>query len=184
MKKTVPTMTAKISPPKMKTNIEKALALLEAVTPLRVDCGKLCGGRCCHADKEAEGMRLFPDEPPPKDLRVSDTADGGRLAVCDGTCDRHARPLACRIFPLFPYLGTDGRVRAVWDPRAWRVCPLVQGKYCPDRAFIRAVRKAGRLLAATESGRRFLKEQAAEIDQLAALIPRWQLLPRRNAHKE
>ncbi len=167
----------------MKTNIEKALALLEAVTPLRVDCGKLCGGRCCRADKEAEGMRLFPDEPPPKGLRVSDTADGGRLAVCDGTCDRRFRPLACRMFPLFPHLGADGRVRAAWDPRALRVCPLVQGRYCPDRAFIRAVRKAGRLLAATPKGYQLLQEQAAEMDQLAALIPRWQPLPRRNSHK-
>ena len=167
----------------MKTNMEKALALLENVTPLAVDCGKLCGGRCCHADDEAEGMRLFPDEPAPQGLRVCAPPDGGRLAVCDGACDRRHRPLACRMFPLFPHLGADGRIRAVWDVRALRVCPLVQGRYCPDRAFIRAVRKAGRLIAATSEGRRFLQEQSAELDKLAAFVPRWQPLPRRNSHK-
>ncbi len=176
-------MTARTSPQKMKTNIQKALALLENVTPLRVDCGKLCGGRCCHADENAEGMRLFPDEPAPAGLRVSDLPDGGRLAVCSGTCDRRFRPLACRIFPLFPHLGADGRVRAVWDVRALRVCPLVQGRYCPDRAFVRAVRKAGRLLAATPEGRQFLQEQAAELDRLGAIVPHWQPLPRRHSHK-
>lgn len=159
-------------------------SLFNGVTPLAVDCGQLCGGACCKGGDEPVGMRLFPQEEAVacEGFCVTDTPDGGRLLTCDGRCDRAARPLACRLFPLFPYLSADGRIRAVWDPRAFRLCPLVRARFCPDRAFIRAVRKAGRRIAAFPEGRRFLLEQAAEIDAVAALIPHWQPLPRRGRH--
>ncbi|MBQ8751588.1 MAG: hypothetical protein IJZ13_00605 [Clostridia bacterium] len=160
-------------------------ALFDGVTPLSVDCGQLCSGACCKGGDEPAGMRLFPGEETAFDgAAVIDTPDGGRLLTCSGRCDREKRPLACRIFPLFPYLSADGRIRAVWDPRALRLCPLVQARYTPDRAFIRAVRRAGRRLTATPEGRRFLQENAAEIDAVAALIPGWQPLPRRRRRND
>lgn len=156
-------------------------ALFDDVTPLSVDCGQLCGGVCCRGGDEPAGMRLFPgEETAAEGFVVTDTPDGGRLLTCAGHCDRVARPLSCRIFPLFPYLSADGRMRAVWDPRAFRLCPLVRARYTPDRAFIRAVRRAGRRMAGVPEGRRFLLENAAEIDAVAALIPGWQSVPRRN----
>ena len=154
------------------------------MTPLTADCGKLCGGACCRGGDEPAGMRLFPGEETAADgFCVTATPDGGRLLTCTGRCDRTARPLSCRIFPLFPYLSADGRIRAVWDPRSLRLCPLTQARCRPDPAFIRAVRRAGRRVAADPAGRRFLQEQAAEIDALSALIPRWEPLPRRRRHR-
>ena len=104
--------------------------------------------------RETEGMTLLP-------------AEGGTLLVCGGRCRRSERPLACRLFPLFPYLdAATGRIRAVYDPRAYRVCPLVrEHRRVPlERDFVRTVRTVGRLLAEEEEGRRFLLEEAAEID--------------------
>jgi hypothetical protein len=45
-------------------------------------------------------MRLFPGEESPPQIKQLESGD--RLAVCNGTCDRSKRPLACRIFPFFP----------------------------------------------------------------------------------
>ena len=41
----------------------EARALLENLTPLRTDCGKVCGSACCKSlDAEETGMLLFPGE--------------------------------------------------------------------------------------------------------------------------
>ena len=50
---------------------------------------------------------------------------------------------------LFPILTEEGRVKAVYDPRGFRMCPLVREcAHVPlDRDFVRAVRRAGRILA-------------------------------------
>ena len=78
------------------------------LTPLAFDCGRLCGSHCCQGGADA-GMRLFPGETADSGFTVRDTADGGRLLLCGGHCDRRVRPLACRIFPLFPISAmTDG----------------------------------------------------------------------------
>lgn len=158
----------------MSNYLREARDLLEGITPLEVNCGQVCGARCCHADEQAGGMRLFPGEEAfSGDYCLTATADGGTLLTCDGTCDRATRPLACRIFPLFPYVEESGRVRAVYDPRAFRVCPLVREcAHVPlRRDFVRAVRRVGRLLMADPACADFLRQQSREIDLL------WQLLP-------
>lgn len=158
----------------MNNYLQQARDLLEDRTPLSVNCGQVCGARCCQADELSSGMRLFPGEELLADgYQLTATADGGTLLTCDGTCDRATRPLACRLFPLFPYVGQDGRVRAVYDPRAYRVCPLVrESAHVPiERDFVRAVRRAGRLLMADPVCAEFLRQQSREIDLL------WQLLP-------
>lgn len=151
----------------------QARYLLAKRTPMPADCGRVCARACCAGD-EACGMRLFPGErellgPMEGRWDFVETADGGTLVVCQGDCERSMRPLACRLFPLFPYLDArTGRVRAVYDPRAWRVCPLVRehGRVRLDRDFVRTVRTVGRLLAGEEEGRRFLLAQAEEIDAI------------------
>ena len=150
-------------------------ALLDDLTPLAGDCGRVCGAACCGDCRPAGltegpcGMRLFPGEAVlltglPGFTLLPD--ENGVLLVCEGRCDRRNRPLACRFFPLFPHLDAQGRIRAVYDPRAWRVCPLVrEHRRVPlERDFVRTVRTVGRLLAEEEEGRRFLLEEAAEID--------------------
>ena len=43
--------------------LKKARDLLEELTPLKTDCGKVCGARCCRSlEGEETGMLLFPGE--------------------------------------------------------------------------------------------------------------------------
>lgn len=158
----------------MNKHLERSYTLLEELTPLTTDCGAVCDGRCCHESADSEGMLLFPGE----EILLADTdftirpAAGGYLLTCSGTCDRTRRPLACRIFPLFPYVTESGRVRAVYDPRGWRMCPLVREcAHVPlDRDFVRAVRRVGRILMADPACAAFLRQQSREIDDLNRLL--------------
>ena len=112
--------------------IQNAHAALADFTPLLTDCGRLCAGACCKGDEQT-GMLLFPGE----DALFASCAFGhvipahfalaGRpvnLFVCDGTCAREERPLACRLFPLFLHFKKDGTPRVRLDNRAKSVCPL------------------------------------------------------------
>ena len=145
---------------KMYKKIEKILGDL---TPLKADCGHLCDGACCKGDAQT-GMRLFPHEE--STLTVHHTEDGVRLAVCDGTCDRSKRPLACRIFPFFPTIDEKGRIFVEEDSRGALVCPMVGhgDEILFDRRFLRAVRRVGKILAKDEACRAFLYQVTEEID--------------------
>ena len=145
--------------------LRAARTLLENQTPLKTDCGRLCGHACCQPDETGEnGMLLYPFEAllykKPIDgfaytLKPDSTLvkDGQRL-VCEGACPREHRPLACRMFPLRVRLtaredeGTTD-VKAELDPRAWAVCPLLEegGLRAMGEPFIHAVEEAGRLLS-------------------------------------
>ena len=146
---------------------EKLYRLFDNATPLRQDCGVLCGGACCRGDEDT-GMRLFPHEETP--LRVVET-EGARFAVCGGTCRREDRPLSCRIFPFFPTADERGRVRVIADPRAGSVCPLARHseEVAFDPRFLRRVKKAGTLLARDAESLAFLKEITREIEEVSAL---------------
>ena len=148
---------------------QKIFDVLGNLTPLTADCGRLCNGACCKGDDKT-GMRLFPFEQ--TTLSVIETADGGRLAVCDGTCDREKRPLSCRIFPFFPTVDEKGRVFVELDYRAVRLCPMVThaDDIVFDKRFLKAVKKAGKLLVKDPANRAFLEETTAEIDTFAALL--------------
>ena len=118
-------------------------------------------------------MLLFPGEAEAyagKDgFEVRKTARGD-LLLCSGVCDRNERPLSCRLFPLLPVIGDDGKVRVVTDLRAKAVCPLArQGKSALDPAFIEAVREAGKLLAQSEEQALFLDVLEAEQEELKEL---------------
>lgn len=141
-------------------------APFDRLTPLPIDCGRLCSHACCRGsgpDGEAAGMRLYPGEA----AFLAAAAPGG-IYRCGGACDRARRPLACRVFPLAPYLSPDGRVTAVYDPRAWRLCPLVrgEGQVRITPAFVRMTRHTGRLLAADSDCCAFLAAESREIDEI------------------
>lgn len=142
---------------------KKVFKVLGELTPLKVNCGQLCGGACCKGD-ENTGMRLFPHEESTLEIRTSES--GGRLAVCSGSCNRDERPLSCRIFPFFPTIDEKGRIFAELDQRAARLCPMVAhaDDIEFDRRFIRAVKKVGKLLARDEECRSFLYDVTEEID--------------------
>lgn len=160
----------------------RARALLENVTPLRTDCGAVCGGVCCRPlPGEETGMLLFPGEEALyadwKDGRVVQT-ERGALLVCFGRCQRAQRPLACRLFPLLPLVRPEG-VKVATDLRARAVCPLArQGKEALSADFVRAVRQAGALLNEDETQRAFLLRLTMEQDELRALRRRF----RRDEH--
>ncbi len=154
----------------------KARELLAEKTPLKTDCGKTCGARCCRSlEGEETGMLLFPGEEEAylgkPGWTVRKTA-GGLLAVCPGRCERAERPLACRIFPVLPVI-RDGAVKAAADQRAAAVCPLLkQGLKGMDPAFVDAVREAGKALAAEPEQLAFLKMLTEGQDELKALRKR------------
>ena len=147
---------------------------LKSVTPLKRDCGRVCGAACCRSpENEETGMLLFPGEEEAytgkEGWTIRETAMGP-MAVCPGHCDRDGRPLACRLFPLLPVIREDGEVRAVTDLRAKAVCPLArQGRSALDPAFTEAVREAGSLLAADEEQAAFLKRLEEEQEELKRL---------------
>ena len=147
---------------------------LKDVTPLKRDCGRICGARCCRSlEGEETGMLLFPGEaeeyrgkPGWKVLE----GGAGELAVCPGTCERDDRPLSCRMFPLLPRIGEDGSVSVRTDERARGVCPLTrQGPRGMDPRFTEAVRRAGELLAEDPEQKRFLLRLQEEQEELKTL---------------
>jgi hypothetical protein len=143
---------------------ETAYHILDKSTPLRTDCGRLCNQACCkspNSDITGEdnfGMYLFPGEEAmfqdvsflqiePVDFEMNDHRKI-LLATCNGQCNRRYRPLACRIFPLTPYLTKKDILTIPIDPRATPICPLAsdldRAKLHPD--FIKNVRKVCHML--------------------------------------
>jgi len=142
---------------------DKIYKIIGDLTPLKADCGKLCGGACCKGD-ENTGMRLFPFEK--SELPFKECDNGVRLVVCSGKCDRDKRPLACRIFPFFPTIDEKGRIFVEADFRGARLCPLIthSEEILFDKRFFKALKKAGKILAKDEVCREFLYETTEEID--------------------
>ena len=113
--------------------------LFDKATPIPADCGRLCGAACCKG--EDCGMYLFPGEERVFKLLRPDWAKIERsdffyefegkkknvpILFCRGSCDRYQRPLACRIFPLTPYIKNGASPEIIKDPRAMAMCPLVR----------------------------------------------------------
>lgn len=153
--------------------LRAAREMLETLTPLKRDCGRLCGARCCASlEGEETGMLLFPGE---EDFYEESgewrILPAGRelLLICPGSCRREDRPLACRMFPLLP-VPENGEIRVRTDERSRAVCPLARnGKRGMDPAFAEAVKRAGELLAEEEAQRAFLERLAEEQAELKAL---------------
>ena len=151
--------------------VRAARELLSSITPLRQDCGRLCGGACCQCDEDGQGgMLLFPGEealyaPLPRGFSLSrddGVLPGMLLITCSGACDRAQRPLACRLFPLLPT-----RTGARLDRRAWAVCPLMEwGSAGLSREFVAAVSQAGEILYACPAHAAFLDALHAYNQQL------------------
>ena len=143
---------------------KKAYKIMDSLTPLKGDCGLLCGSICCKGD-ENTGMRLFPHEE--STLDIKNTECGGRLAVCNGKCDREERPLACRIFPLTPYINSDGKLEIITDPRARAICPLANGLDLADydAVFVKNIKRAFGILAENKEVYTFLDTYSRQLDE-------------------
>ena len=150
--------------------LEEARELLSEKTPLKTDCGRVCGGLCCRSmEGEETGMLLFPGEEAfYENMAGWRMVPAGQetLLICPGECDRKVRPLSCRIFPMIPVILEDGTVAVRTDERARTVCPLTkQGKQGMDPAFIRAVQQAGEKLCENDELRAALLREQQMIDE-------------------
>ncbi|MGI6239086.1 MAG: hypothetical protein ACOYI5_05605 [Christensenellales bacterium] len=140
--------------------LHKARAAIGDWTPLCQDCGALCNRACCMPDEDGDGgMFLFPGEEAliPAGFRIyREEGLFAPIAMCGGTCDRDARPLACRIFPLTPVY-QNGVWKVRMDARARSLCPLARsGVRGLQPEFARAVTRAMRIIAADPAGEAFL----------------------------
>lgn len=147
--------------------ILKCYKILENETPLDFDCGKICKNKCCKGD-ENTGMLLFPGEENliDKNMRIKISANGDKIAVCNGSCDRTKRPLSCRIYPFFPLIKEfkdRKRVKIIFDLRA--DCPLVKAEYEYNKEFLRRLKRVGRTLLNNEETKLFYIELSNEINE-------------------
>ena len=73
----------------MNETLKKARELLADVTPLKTDCGKVCGARCCRPlETEETGMLLFPGEEELYREKAGWTlreTPAGTIAICSGS---------------------------------------------------------------------------------------------------
>lgn len=153
--------------------------LFDNSTPLPADCGALCGSACCKGDDA--GMYLFPGEesvykllnPNWCEIEKSDMTYRFRgkekrvpLLLCKGECDRYQRPLACRIFPLTPYV-KDGRLEIIIDPRAKSLCPLSTELKLEqfNKKFVKNVKKAFIILMKNAEIREYINKYSEYIDE-------------------
>ena len=149
----------------------RAYSVLEDVTPLKYDCGKLCGSLCCKnngEDGETPGMWLLPFERSfleaiQDDMNETDkpysfctAEDGTETMFCKGACQRAFRPFACRIYPYYAHITriSNGRdkITVKLDPRAKLSCPIAfSDSYLrPSIFFIACVKRAIRILLTDE----------------------------------
>ena len=160
----------------MSENLKKAYDILRRVTPLGFyDCGRLCDGLCCRGD--CKGMWLYPEEAElfenKEGFELCETEGnyGYPIVICSGECDRNERPLACRIFPLFPIVTEEeGKVRinVIRDPRA-TMCPIIRSRKSVTPEFTRNVRLAARYLIRDEKTLEYMKAVSIELLEIIEL---------------
>ncbi len=162
----------------MKDFYNKIYSAIGSLTPLRGDCGRACNKACCEGDKDGDGMYLFPGEEKmystvPAWASISETDFEysenlfAPLFSCDGVCEREMRPLACRIFPLTPYIAKNGDLKVIVDPRANGMCPLSPlhtDDFSPE--FVKAVSSVGEILCENPLTKQFLISFSRMIDDI------------------
>lgn len=173
----------------MKVTIDKKLIynkiykMLDDVTPLKVDCGRLCNSACCDASEDVSGMYLFPGEEImfeelPNWAKIYDSrftydnCKAGRLLTCTGTCDRNLRPLSCRIFPLMPYAKRGEKLKIVMDIRARGLCPLASNMKVEDLdpRFVERVTQTMNMCMKVKPIREFIYSLSESIDDVKKIF--------------
>ncbi|MGI6704756.1 MAG: hypothetical protein ACOX6S_00330 [Clostridia bacterium] len=166
-----------------KTLYTEAYRMLERSTPLAIDCGSLCGKACCQPGKEETGMYLFPGEEimyeeKPDWMKIKkvngfvNNSNKINLLICQGRCERSLRPLACRIFPLTPYLRSNDILQIRMDPRAAILCPLVRHSN-PNRLhrrFKKDVLVVFRMLMADGEIKEYIEGLSRMLDEYTQLL--------------
>jgi hypothetical protein len=137
--------------------------LLDQVTPLREDCGNLCGKLCCQPANPDTGIYLYPGEEAMfqrdetwlswsvQQAEEYDFPPSWRGPVyfvrCTGECPRERRPLQCRFFPLTAHFLASGALALIWETIALPYrCPLLGRRLPLEQEFVNAAAAAWSLL--------------------------------------
>ena len=143
---------------KTKKSTYKAIyRLLNRVSPLPYDCGKLCDACCCKDTGENMGIYLYPGEDKLFTRKESwlkwesENAEDfdfplswkGKIyfVKCKGVtdCVREYRPLQCRFFPLSPHITKNNQLILIkFNQKLPYSCPLIEEKRPLDKDFIKA----------------------------------------------
>lgn len=141
--------------------------LLDRVSPVDFDCGKICNSACCSVDEELiydanlteddMGIYLFPGED--KLHRKNDSWINWQSHEADDfdfppswhgkihfircktppTCPRKIRPLQCRTYPLYPYIDDDDTLHLIYYPHFTPYsCPLIDSRIPLSERFCKA----------------------------------------------
>ncbi len=149
-----------------KSTYQAIYRLLDRVSPIKTDCGLLCGSACCNCEDSSTvpegtdfdmGIYLLPGEEKlfsrkenwlkwsvedAEDYDFPDNWVGKIYFVRCKTpphCPREKRPLQCRFYPLTPYLNEDGMLRLIYSVSSLPYqCPLIIEKTPLEERFIRA----------------------------------------------
>lgn len=150
-----------------KETILAAYAAIGETTPLKTNCGLLCGAACCACDADGQGgVTLLPGEAELMgDIQWGSLAPDPQMNLpflsCHAPCERDRRPFFCRIFPLCPVIGKSGQWTVRMDARARAVCPLSRSRLSGlDPDFLSGAKKAAQIIAADPEGEAVLQKWA------------------------
>ena len=149
----------------MKTIIKKSTwkaiyRLLDRVSPINEDCGKLCGAACCTCSGDSDeemGIYLYPGEEKihiydhswlywtkekAEDFYFPDSWHGSVYFVRCKTppvCPRNMRPFQCRTYPLTPHIDQDGILNLIYNDEMLPYhCPLIEEEIPLNDDFVKA----------------------------------------------
>lgn len=152
----------------MKKSIERIYAMLDEVSPLDYDCGKLCGEVCClYEEDDIKNKDLVLYLLPGEELMYEDSDefdlyyisskeldyphswdDDVFMVECKNPprCDRSIRPIQCRTFPLIPHI-IKGHLHLILDENEFPYeCPIIRDKLELNEDFINVTYKVWKML--------------------------------------
>jgi hypothetical protein len=139
--------------------------LLDRVSPVDYDCGKLCNAACCtycgDLQEEDLGIYLYPGEEKLHRKEADESQDWLKWSVekaedfdfpdswsgniyfghckTPPICPRELRPLQCRTYPLTPHLDENGVLSLIYnDEDLPYSCPLIEDEIPLNDDFVKA----------------------------------------------
>ena len=157
--------------------------ILDEVSPVPFDCGRICGSACCISESDDDGIFLLPGEEmlhDREDWESWEIVDTEHFAVPEswnkkavfvtckknGVCDRKRRPIQCRTFPLVPGF-TGGELSLEKNGMLLGyACPLLEQETPLNPDFERETKRAWGILVKDDRIRdwvAFLTERCGRI---------------------
>ena len=154
-----------------KDDYRKIYEMLDEVSPIDGDCGRLCNAACCTCDGDCKGddfnlgIYLLPGEDKlftkDEDWLIWSTERAEVYYYPDSwhgkvyfvrcktppVCERKLRPLQCRTYPLAPHLTDEGKLIMITNASELPYeCPLIRDNIKLREDFTEATWKAWSIL--------------------------------------